>query len=206
MAAPSPNGHPSNDSSNNGHASTPSDEGERAEQTSGGPNAEGPAPRYPSDAAVLQSMTLLATLSTAADVGRGISERRAGRDPSAQEPTDVAAPHLHAAANELQDLLMQLFLGRVHVAHAEESYLTVAVRHFDILIKMNRIERLLQVMHQRLLSIYPDVSEELVEEARIVHSDCNTLRDASLRNFVRNLDPFLDQALGLVTWTQHEVA
>lgn len=155
--------------------------------------------------AVLESMTLLATLSTAAEVGQQVQARRAGRDPAAQEPPDVAAPELHAAARDVQDLLMQLMLGRVHLEHRDEAEMAAAVRHFDALMKLRRTSRHVHTMHQRLLSLYPDVSEELVEEARIVEQQAETLLDADVATFVDRLDGFLERALGLVTWVRHEV-
>ena len=157
------------------------------------------------DAAVLQSMTLLATLSTAAEVHAAVSERRAGRDPSAQEPHQVTVPYLHKAAGELQGLLMQLLLSHVNIRHDPEADLALVVRHFDERMKLWQVTRLLQGMHQRLLSLYPDVSEELVEEARIVHRQAEALFDSDVDDFVEVLSDFLERGLGLATWTEHEL-
>ena len=130
----------------------------------------------PESAAVLQSMTLLATLSTAEEVRESMAERRAGRDPSAQAPPDLAAARLHDAGETLMDLLMQLVLGQVPDRDDDEE-LAHAVRHFDLLMKLRRAERLVTTMHQHLLSLYPEVSEELVEEARHVHGAIDALLD-----------------------------
>lgn len=161
----------------------------------------------PDSAAVLESMSLLATLSTATALRDAVSERRAGRDPSAQEPPDVAAAHLRSAGDELMDLGMQLMLGRVHLAHQEEVPLAAAVRHFDLLIKLRRTERLLHALHQRLLSLYPSVSESLVEEARVVHGDVDALVDAAddVEHVLTTLEHVLERVVGLVVWTRHEV-
>jgi hypothetical protein len=167
------------------------------------PDSEDEAPDV---AAVLQSMTLMATLSTAADVHHTVSERRAGRDPSAQEPTEVAAPRLKEAAATLQDLLMQLLLNHATLRYRSDQHLAAVVRHFDERMKVQRVARLLQEMHQRLLSLYPEVSEELVEEARIVLGRSETLIDSEGETFGVLIGPFLDRALGLVTWVRHEVA
>jgi hypothetical protein len=164
----------------------------------------------PSAAAVLESMALLATLSTAHEVGQAVAARRAGRDPAAQEPSDVAAPALREAARELNDVLMQLLLGRMHVRHHAEDDLAAAVRHFDLLLKLRRAARLVHAIHQRLLSLYPDVSPELVEEARHAEAELGRLLDADPETvapkvFADTLDAFIERALGLVTWTQYEV-
>ena len=123
----------------------------------------------PDSAAVLESMTLLATLSTATEVREAVQERRTGRDPAAQAPSDVATARLHEARRTLMDRLMQLVLGRLSLERLANDSLGHAVRHFDLLMKLRRAERLTKTMHQHLLSLYPDVSEELIEEARRVH-------------------------------------
>lgn len=160
----------------------------------------------PNVAAILQSMTLMATLSTAADVRQAVRERRAGRDPSAEEPADVAAPRLKQAGTTVQDLLMELMLNHATLPHRSEAHLATVVRHFDERMKLRRVVHLLQEMHQRLLSLYPDVSEELVEEARITLRIGETLLDSEGEAFGAHVGPFLERALGLVTWTRHEVA
>jgi len=158
----------------------------------------------PKSAAVLQSMTVLATLSTAEEVRESMAERRAGRDPSAQAPPDLAALRLHDAGETLMDLLMQLVLGQVP-DRADEEDLAHAVRHFDLLMKLRRAERLVTTMHQHLLSLYPDVSEELVEEARHVHGELEALvemepTDAS----PPPLPDVLERGISFVVWTRHE--
>ncbi len=168
------------------------------------------ADRPPSAAAVLESMALLATLSTARDVGRSVAARRAGADPAAQEPADVATPALRRAVRDLNEVLMQLLLGHMHVRHQDEDDLASAVRHFDLLMKLQRAGQLLHAIHQRLLSLYPDVSTELVEEARLAEAAFEQLRDADVEAvvpdaFAAALDAAIERGLGLVTWTRFEV-
>lgn len=155
-------------------------------------------------------MALLATLSTARDVGRSVAARRAGVDPAAQEPADVATPALRVAVRDLNEVLMQLLLGHMHVRHQDEDDLASAVRHFDLLMKLQRAGRLLHAIHQRLLSLYPDVSPELVEEARLAEAAFEQLRDADVEAvapdaFAVALDAAIERGLGLVTWTRFEV-
>jgi len=165
-------------------------------------HAEGPA-----SAAVLESMTLLATLSTAEEVRASVAERRAGRDPSAQAPSDVAAARLEEARESLMELLMQLVLGRVPLERRAEGDLAHAVRQFDLLMKLRRAERLINTMHQHLLSLYPDVSEALVEEARHVHRLFRALQGVGAVDAGETvgLPEALEQGLSFAVWTRHEV-
>lgn len=159
----------------------------------------------PNSAAVLQSMTLLATLSTAEEVRESMAERRAGRDPAAQAPPDLAAARLHEAGDTLMDLLMQLVLGQVPQQDDEEE-LAHAVRHFDLLMKLRRAERLVTTMHQHLLSLYPAVSESLVEEARHVRGEVDELLDTDSPDAGSlALPDVLERGISFVVWTRHEV-
>lgn len=166
-------------------------------------SSDTPAPA----AAVLESMTMLATLSTAEEVREGVQARRAGQDPSAQAPSDEATARLHATGDTLMELLMQLVLGRVPFEHEDEDDLVHAVRHFDLLMKLHRTERLVKTMHQHLLSLYPDVSESLVEEARHVHRLLHALREAGSveADEPPALADVLEQGISFVVWTRHEV-
>ncbi len=160
----------------------------------------------PDSAAVLESMTLLATLSTAATVRESVAERRAGYDPSAQEPAGRAAARLQSTGRTLMDLLMQIALSRVPVVQQEDGQLSHAVRHFDLLLKLRRAERLTQAMHQALLSLYPDVSEALVEEARLTHDEIDRfLETAPTDAEGPHLSDVLERGISFVVWTRHEV-
>ena len=156
----------------------------------------------PESAAVLQSMTLLATLSTAEELRESMTDRHAGRDPAAQSPPDLARARLRETRQALMDLLMQLVLGRVPDRDADED-LAHAVRHFDLLMKLRRAERLVSTMHQHLLSLYPDVSEELVEEARHVRGEIEVLLDLEAGDGPA-LPDVVERGLSFAVWTQHE--
>lgn len=157
----------------------------------------------PDPAAVLQSMTLLATLSTAEEVRESMAERRTGRDPSAQVPPDLAAARLHGAGDTLMDLLMQLVLGQAADRDDDEN-LAHAVRHFDFLMKLRRADRLVATMHQHLLSLYPEASEALMEEARHVRNELEALADPEIAD-APALPDVLERGISFVVWTQHEV-
>ncbi len=160
----------------------------------------------PNSAAVLESMTLLATLSTAASVRESMAERRAGYDPSAQEPPARAAARLRTAGRTLMDLLMQVARSRVPLACEEETPLPRAVRHFDVLLKLRRAEQCAQAMHQHLLSLYPDVSEALLEETRRTRETmARYIEQASEAARGPGLTEVLEQGIGVVVWARHEV-
>jgi hypothetical protein len=161
----------------------------------------------PDSAAVLESMTLLATLSTAAEVREAVQDRRTGRDPAAQAPSDVAIVRLHEARRTLMDLLMQLVLGQVPLERHEEHALGHAVRQFDLLMKLRRAKRLTKTMHQHLLSLYPEVSEELVEEARHVHDQLAARAGGTARpdREMMPLPDAVERGIAFAVWTRHEV-
>lgn len=161
----------------------------------------------PDSAALLQSMTLLATLSTAEDVRASVADRRAGRDPAAQTPDGVARVRLQTTGESLMDVLMQLVLSRAPLERQEEGDMARAVRQFDRLMKVQRAERLVKSMHQHLLSLYPDVSEPLVEEARHVHGDLRALLDpdAPTEPEAPPLPDVLERGISFVVWVRHEV-
>lgn len=168
--------------------------------------SQDPSHESPDSAAVLESMTLLATLSTAAEVGTSVTERRRGRDPAAQARSDLAAARVQTTGDELMELLMQLVLGRVPLERASEGKLAHAVRHFDLLLKLKRAKRLVHTMHQHLLSLYPNVSESLVEEARHVHARLRGVgEETSLQTDKPELPDVLERAIAFVVWSRHEV-
>lgn len=123
-----------------------------------------------------QAVALFSTLATAADVSHTMRERRAGRDPSTQEADAVVRPYLRRAAGDLQARLMQLQASHLQAARAdEEGYVAALVRRYHKLMALRRVERKLHVIHQRLLSLYPAVTEILVEDARLLHRQSETL-------------------------------
>lgn len=147
------------------------------------------------EAAVWQAMVLFSTLSTAADVWRQARERRAGRDPSIQEETPFVRSFLREAAGALQAALMQLQASRLQSERGEEEAIAALVRRYNELMLLRQIEQLLQVMHQRLLSLYPSISEDLAEQARMLHSDSRVLLGSESDVFVEDLGFFVHQAL-----------
>lgn len=194
----------------------------------------------PEDAdAALPPMALLATLQTATTVWEGVRERRAGRDPAAQEPAGEARAYLRLAVRELTRLHMQLLMAKVQatrISGNEEASseppqnddesdvatelsasknpsagrLAATVRRFDMLMKLRRVDRLLHGAHQRLMSLYPAVSEELVEEARRCRNALSRLRSTPSstpdeEDFGDQLSFFLQRLLSFAAWMQREL-
>ncbi len=148
------------------------------------------------EAALWQAMVLFSTLSTATALWHAARERRAGRDPSAQEQAAFVQAYLRRAAGELQALLMQLQAGLIQAEHAEEiGYIAALVRRYHDLMALRRVTHHLKVIHQRLLSLYPDVAEALVEEARLLQDQSSTLLGTEDESFAVKLSPFLRRAL-----------
>ena len=71
---------------------------------------------------------------------------------------------------------------------------------------LNRMARRLHVVHQRLLSLYPDVSDALVEEARCVQADAEALLEEDAERFPEALGPFLARAFAFTTRMERELA
>ena len=149
----------------------------------------------PTTSAVLQTMVLLSTLTTASELRHALQERRAGRDPSTQETDEVVRPYMEVARLELQEMLMRLRASLAYAQHGHDDEMTAVVRRFDDLMTLTRAATLLQTVHQRLLSLYPHVSEALIEEARVLQRTSRKVIEAEDASYMARLAPFLEHAL-----------
>jgi hypothetical protein len=148
------------------------------------------------EAAVWQAMTLFSTFTTAVQVRHAASERRAGRDPSAQEAKPFVRAYLHRAAGALQAYLMQLQANLVQAERAEaEGHIAGLVRRYNHLMLLHGIAEHLKVVHQRLLSLYPEVPVALIEEARVMQQIGSTLLEAEDDAFAAQVQSFVRQGL-----------
>jgi hypothetical protein len=148
-----------------------------------------------SEAGTYHAMLLLSTLSAAAEVWSSVAERRAGRDPSSQEDRSVVEPFLRNASRELQQMTMRLRASLVYASsQAEEpdDRRSAAVRRFNDLMTLHRIGRVLHVVHQRLLSLYPEVSERLAEEARLLERRCELLIESEQPDLLDGSGAFME--------------
>ncbi len=142
-----------------------------------------------SDALQLDALVLLSTLRTAAEVRHAFAERRAGRDPSEQEEIPSVLASLHTTLPELRDFVTQLRLRLV----VEQDDRVATLLAFEERTVLARLARELHVVHQRLLSLYPEVAESLVEEARLRQHEAARLTTASRRGFRTDLGRWLDR-------------
>ena len=118
------------------------------------------------ESAILLAMTLLATATAATEVAFGMRERKAGRDPSTQEQDHVIRPFLLQAEETVRRTFLQIRASVVVGQYNTEDPSAAQVRRFTELHQLRRLAPTLQRIHQRLLSLYPAISEALVEEAR----------------------------------------
>lgn len=147
--------------------------------------------------AVARSMSLLTTLSSALEVAGAMRERRAGRDPSEQQATELVLPFLEEDAGEIEARLIAIRTS--HVADEQDVALgrVALVRRMNNLLLLSGVARGLHLMHQRLMSVYPAVSEDLVEGARRLGSASGELVDlandslSEILEFVQEVEAFL---------------
>jgi hypothetical protein len=148
------------------------------------------------EAALLRTMTLLATLTAAAEVKLSITDRKAGRDPSSQESDAVATTYLLEAEDEVRRTLLLLRTSMV-VAQRESNADAIAVniRRFNDLTRIQRLGHLLQRIHQRLLSLYPRIPEDRVEAARLAVKRCHALLEADDAVYFDDAEVCIEQLL-----------
>lgn len=149
-------------------------------------------------------MVLLAALATAAEVWQGVSERRAGRDPSTQEPPNFVRDWLAGACTGLVERLMAI-QGVLVASREEAPFSLTVVRHFELLLMLHRLERHFQAIHQRLLSLYPHISEALAEEARLLQTEVQQLVHVPYNLFTEALGDFLNHAFSFAEWLREEL-
>lgn len=147
--------------------------------------------------ALVRSMSLLSTLTSALEVAVAMRERREGRDPSGQQTTSEVLPRLEEDARELEGRLIALRTSLI-AAERESGNRVAVVRQLNDLLLVAGIGRGLYGMHQRLMSLYPAVTEELVERSRLIHVACTTLADCEdnaceeMLTFVHGAEAFLE--------------
>ena len=147
------------------------------------------------EAALFRIMTLLATLTAASEVKFRIDERKAGRDASAQEDEDFAASYLLEAEDELRTSLVNLRASLILYDQNEEDVIATSVRRFSDLTQLQAMCSLLQRMHQRMLSLYPLLPEDLVEEARKLIAVCESLLELEEAPYKTGAPLFVERAL-----------
>lgn len=112
----------------------------------------------------LHVIALLAAARTALGAARQIATRRSGRDPSAQEPEGLVRADLRDLRAGAGEVVVRLRL-RAIVGPPEPSDAALA-QSFEDRLLFDDLARLARQVHQKLLSLYPAVDVDVVEEAR----------------------------------------
>lgn len=98
-----------------------------------------------------------------------MSLRRAGVDPSAQEDHRVARARVVDAARDLVDTAIRARLHLILDDEGEGSEAAV-IRRFEVLMLARKAAESIRMLHQGLLSLYPEVDEDVIEETRLLQS------------------------------------
>lgn len=147
-------------------------------------------------ASLIQSFTLLATATTAARVVRAIHDRRLGSDPSDETPPQQARLALAADSRALKETLYPLFVTLAADRRRDEGPDVVRMtRQFDRLQRLSDAVMLLHRVHQHLMSLFPHVPEQIVEEARILHLDAYSMLQEEGDGPRSDLLPVVERAL-----------
>lgn len=149
------------------------------------------------DAALLRTMALLSALNVAAELAFDMRERKAGRDPSADNEDTLVWPELEEDCALLRTLSFQLesssALTALVDATEDDQLQAFSVQRYIDLVRLQKTSQRLHRIHQHLLSLYPAVDESLIEEARLLELACEAARDADTDGYVDALLPFLQQ-------------
>lgn len=115
------------------------------------------------------ALVLATTARTAVRAARAVADRRAGRDASAQEAPPDAAADLRRLRDDLAGAAVQLRLRAATPPPADPE--AQAVHVFETRVLLADVARALGVAHQKLLSLYPAVDADLVEQTRVLARD-----------------------------------
>lgn len=127
-------------------------------------------------APAFHAMALVAAARAAVGAARSIADRRAGRDASEQEDERLARADLHIIASSIAELTVRLRL-RV-VTGTPETEAAELAQAFEDRLLLDDLGRRLRLAHQKQLSLYPEVSETLIETTRQLASEALELATA----------------------------
>jgi hypothetical protein len=115
-------------------------------------------------ATAFHAMALVASARAALGTARQIASRRAGRDPSEQEPEAPVRADLAVLRDALAEQVVRLRLRAV--VGPPEAPAAALAQQFEDRLLLDDVARTTRRAHQKLLSLYPAVPDDLVEEAR----------------------------------------
>ncbi len=123
---------------------------------------------------ITESLVSLSALHAAGEVIKRRAERVHGIDPSETEEPATARTHLRRSVRDLEDLAFRLGMLQSEILESIDE-LSAAVARMDSLLVLNGIAQSLEDVHRRLLSLYPETSEDVIETTRKLAAAC---RDA----------------------------
>lgn len=154
---------------------------------------------------VWSHLALFASLSTAVEVSSAIRDRRRGRDASAQEADSEAFSYLSTALPALRIQLIRLRV-QVGVGLNGADGASSVLRRFPELLMLLNCARMMHRIHQRLLSLYPGVSAERIEEVRLLETDAAELLQGRSPGWHTSLGSWVERALESVHGLSAEVS
>ncbi|GAB5537501.1 MAG: hypothetical protein Rubg2KO_37500 [Rubricoccaceae bacterium] len=129
-------------------------------------------------APAFHAMALVAAARAALGAARTIADRREGRDASEQEDERLARADLHSIASSIAELTVRLRL-RV-VTGTPETEAAALAQAFEDRLLLDDLSKRLRLAHQKQLSLYPEVSETLIETTRQLAADAARLSTADV--------------------------
>ena len=118
----------------------------------------------------------ISTLHAASKVVASRQQRLRGIDPSTLEPAEQAVHYLVESVAELEDLAYRMSGLQADVPAADDVVAKIAAT-FDYLLMLSRATDVVGDVHRRLLSLYPDVPSDMIEEARGLHAELQRMAE-----------------------------
>ena len=150
------------------------------------------------------AMTLVAAVRAAYGASRQIADRRAGRDPSAQEPEREVRSDLATLGADLRGSVVSF---RLRAAMGPRNGGAAALAQaFEDRVLLDDTSRTLARTHQKLLSLYPAVDEATVEDVRLAAAEAAALAlddepDRSFGSFTARVADVADRLAELADGT-----
>ena len=147
-------------------------------------------------ATAFHAVALAAAARAALNAARAVSDRLAGRDPSSQEEEAPVRSDLGDLRAALAERVVRLRL-RV-VAGAPAGPAAALAQAFEDRLLLDDVGATLRRAHQKLLSLYPAVDDDVVESARVLAAEASRRAvadeyDGGLAAFVAEVSDWVDR-------------
>lgn len=146
---------------------------------------------------ILEAMTLLSVASTAFDLAQKQHEIREGRDPTTSESVLSVRAFIMESFSKLREMLGQIKIQSIlnPVDKDEEDALAHCFHQKMLLV---HIQNHFSVIHQKLMSLFPNVDAALVETARRLTIESEKLIDVTGRQGSHLVD-FADKGFRFIS-------